>query len=291
MHWIPIAASVTGAQHVRAGRPNQDRYTTRRLRGDASAVAIADGHGGRRYSRAAAGAQFAVDVAVDVAVGVAAELNDELNGSELTGSQPAGSARGWDSVPDVPQRLAEAWNRAVEDDLTRHPLSEAERGLLEGRPDVVAYGCTLVLTVLHGGGGVTWQIGDGDVLLVHGDEPARGVVPGDARLVGNATTSMCGDHAAADFRAATWAAGRETLLLMATDGYGNAFADAQWQQQVMADFLRHLRTGGADLVATHLPDWLRESAQAGGDDVTVLLAYGRSDDLLEGDRLDLSARD
>lgn len=255
--WTVAAASVRGGQHARSGRPNQDRHAAQVLSTGAVALAIADGHGGSRYTRADRGA----DLAVHGAVAVLAQL--VLEGHDVF------------TVDDVPHRLTAAWQQAVDADLRADPLPAHEHAEVAAHPRI-AYGCTLAVALLDAARGVIWQVGDGDVLVRHDDRAARRIVPGDPRLVGNATTSLCGPHPERDFRTARFACDGPTLVLLATDGYGNAFADDDWPERVMSDFDRHLRTGGVGLVREHLPHWLEESAAAGGDDVTVVVAHRAS---------------
>lgn len=252
--WTVASASVRGGQHTRSGRPNQDRHAIQRLPTGAVVLAIADGHGGSRYTRAERGADLGVHGAVAVLAGLVAGGHNVFD------------------VADVPRRLTVAWQQAVDADLRTSPLPDREQAQVGGDPRV-AYGCTLAVALLDDSRGMIWQVGDGDALVRHDDRAARRVVPGDPRLVGNATTSLCGAHPELDFRTARFDCDRTTLVLLATDGYGNAFADDDWPEKVMSDFNRHLQNGGVGLVREHLPHWLEESAMAGGDDVTVIIAY------------------
>jgi hypothetical protein len=62
----------------------------------------------------------------------------------------------------------------------------------------------------------------------------------------------------------------ETVVL-ASDGYGNSFAGADWWQAVGRDVQTQLRTRGLASVAASLPDWAEDSAEVGGDDVTIAI--------------------
>jgi hypothetical protein len=89
-------------------------------------------------------------------------------------------------------------------------------------------------------------------------------------LVGGQTTSLCLPDAARDFRGAMVGVhDRPVFVLLASDGYGNSFAEPDWAIGVARDLIRAFDRDGVGVVARNLPAWLRESAQAGGDDVTV----------------------
>jgi hypothetical protein len=122
---------------------------------------------------------------------------------------------------------------------------------------------------------VAVQLGDGDVVAAGADGVARRPVPPDGRNVGGRTTSMCLVDAAESFRiTALDHAGRPpALVLVATDGYGNAFADPRWPEQVSRDLLALDRRHGRRAIAEALPRWVRESADVGGDDTTVAVAF------------------
>ena len=102
---------------------------------------------------------------------------------------------------------------------------------------------------------------------------ATEVVPGDARLFGGQTTSLCAPGAWRDFRIAfqTIAAGTSpAVVLLSTDGYPNAFREDAGFLQVGVDLLDLIRQEGLDPVAAGLEAWLAEATEQGsGDDVTL----------------------
>ena len=60
------------------------------------------------------------------------------------------------------------------------------------------------------------------------------------------------------------------LVLAATDGYANSFADDAGFLQVGSDLLAMIRADGLELVSGELARWLSEVSELGsGDDVTV----------------------
>ena len=115
------------------------------------------------------------------------------------------------------------------------------------------------------------QVGDGDALVrSHGF--AIRPVPGDARLAAGETTSLCLPTAEADFRyAEVPASAVPDLVVLATDGYGNSFADGDWWHGLVDDLASYAASAGFDALESGLPAWLADSAEVGGDDVTAVL--------------------
>lgn len=261
--WRATSASQRGSAHA-GDVPNQDAARVRQVstpRGDVWVAAVADGHGGARYVRSDVGARTAVDVAQDV-------VSDALAGEE----EPDAALRA--AVP----RIVAVWREAVLTHAHDHPFTDAE--LARGAdPGPTAYGATLLVAVVGGHGVALAQVGDGDALVrSHGF--ATRPVPGDDRLVAGETTSLCLDSAVDDFRHAVVPATADPdLVVLATDGYGNSFARADWWHVLVDDVADFVRESDVDQVARALPGWLEESARVGGDDVTAVLLV--RDHLLE----------
>jgi hypothetical protein len=165
--------------------------------------------------------------------------------------------------------------------VAAQPFTEAEQHHAGSVPldadPVAAYGATLLLAVVCGATVALAQLGDGDIVVRAGGAPAR-PVPGDARLAGGVTTSLCVPGAEHDFRFADLgAADAVDLVLVATDGYGNSFATADWWQVAVDDLWQIAADATAAGLDRQLPGWLADSARVGGDDATVavLLRPGR----------------
>jgi len=271
-----VGASVLGPAHVRLGLPNQDAiaWTPSSGAGDRLIVAVSDGHGAPEHFRSDAGSALAVAAALDEG---SAFLDTDLAGEEALRGL-AGSIVG-------------AWRAGVEVDLARRPFSGAELDALErsaGREvraevesePVLAYGATLLVALVEGDAATLLQLGDGDILSVTGNG-CTWAVPPDPRLFGGVTTSLCLPEAAEDFHfGEVLADAAGGYLILATDGFRNAFADEASFLQVGADLLRFTSEGGLDAVAENLGPWLAEAASYSGDDVTaavVSLAPFRDD--------------
>ena len=207
-----FAAIELGRHPELAGRPLEDAAGFAAHPPDSPrwlAVAVADGHGGRPHFRSGRGSELAVEAGLQVARETAARL---AAGGSVAGLRSAARA---ELVPEMIGR----WRRAVERDLSERPWSSQERLLLSGGDDVtVPYGSTLLLAVVAAPWLMLCQIGDGDVVMVGADGMASLPVPGDPRLDGNSTTSLCQPDAADSFRVAVvdLAASQVAALLLAT---------------------------------------------------------------------------
>jgi serine/threonine protein phosphatase PrpC len=260
--WVAVAASATGSAHG-AGGHNQDALRIRELDGEwlgrGYVAAVADGHGGAAHARSATGAQFAVELAT---AHIVADVS--------AGRDPQGFTSSWMRVGVG--RVLDAWQAAVAEHYLAHPFTAAETasGADESAP-TVAYGATLLVVLVVDDAVLLAQLGDGDVLVALDGEPRR-PMPGDGRLVAGETTSLCLRGAHDDVRYARLPANSGCgLVVLATDGYGNSFAERDWWSLVTRDYLRLLRQSGPGRLQQLLPAWLAESALVGGDDATVVV--------------------
>ena len=229
-------------------------------------AAVADGHGGQRYVRSGVGSQLAVTTACDVV--------EELLAADSTRS---GRARLERSLLDrAAPLIVEGWRARVAAHLEANPFLAEEHVTAAANLDddpPIAYGSTLILAVLTPSDIGLLQIGDGDALVVGADGSVVDPVPGDDRLVGGETTSLCLPTAVADARSVVVPAAGTELLVLSSDGYGNSFASDQWRRDAGAGFLDAVRRDGLAGVGSKLDGWLADSALAGGDDVTMVVAH------------------
>ena len=265
--WRVLLATALGAAHEAAGRPLQDAIARA---GDPAggplAVAVADGHGHPRHARSARGAALAVSVATTAAV---------EHSSQFAAAPSAAAAREVAQASVVPALIGR-WRHAVSGDLADHPVDAAETARLEpGDEHVVLYGTTLLLAVAAYPWLVLCQIGDGDIVVVDRAGQAGLPVPGDSRLDGWRTTSLCEADAHDSFRCGTVDLSRQQVaaILLATDGYGNAQAADPWQQPVGADLVAFAKDRGIAWMRAQLPLWVSmcASAEGSGDDTAVAL--------------------
>lgn len=274
--WRVVGQSVRGASHERSGLPNQDAvgWSPQTGTGMPLVVAASDGHGSARYFRSQTGARLAVETAIEVAISF---LDGRSGGGNL--SLVKRTAEEW-----LPKMLVRRWREAVREHVESNPLNEIEIAQLDeirvasssrkpGDEDLLrAYGATLLLAVVTGTFILYMQLGDGDILSVSERGEVSRPLPGDERLFGNETTSLCAFDAWRDFRVCfqTVANTPPALILLSTDGYANSFRHEADFLKVGSDIFEMIRVDGLGHVSESLEEWLAESTRAGsGDDVTM----------------------
>jgi len=266
--WETYASSAIGADHRRDHSPNQDAVALKRFGPpgpDSLAVlAVADGHGDARHFRSDRGSKLAVTAAVAAAGSWAASIS--------AGAVPSRAAAG-QLVSDLVAR----WRDAVHADLAEYPVGSGQAGAIrEGDPPEIPYGTTLLLIAARADVAVLAQIGDGDIFLVGHDGRLITPVPGDRRLDGTQTTSLCQPDAVSAFRMALVSLARTPVyaIFAATDGYGNAQAEPDWKARWAADLVGLGRAYGAGWIGEQLKDWVAvcASSDGSGDDTTAALA-------------------
>ncbi|MCP9900018.1 protein phosphatase 2C domain-containing protein [Cyanobium sp. Cruz CV13-4-11] len=258
----PIAASRAGAAHLRAGRPCQDAVLYRELRDtDGQPVmlmAVADGHGGRRYRRSEVGSRLACETALAVA------------SAALASAPPEDGEGAWSRwlAHDLPEAVQGRWLEAVQAHWQSDPG--------EGGFEPLLYGSTLGLVVMTARWWGHTGLGDWDLVRVEADGRARLLEEeNEPTVLGEATCSLCQPQAASLFarRAALYPLALEEgdfALVLCTDGIRKSCA-TDGDFLTLAAWLA--RSGGEGVGL--LPEALdRISREGSGDDVTV--AIGRA---------------
>jgi protein phosphatase 2C-like protein len=263
-------ATVPGAVHLRAGRPNQDsvRWLPPGGEGDRVVMAVSDGHGSSTSPRSGLGSAFAVAIATDVLW----QLPDPVSAA---------------SIAAAVTTIATRWTWQVKDHLDRNPLTASELGRLScrrddgpGAPEVitperptVVYGATLLFAVVSSRELALGQLGDGDVVVVDENGLAARPLPVDERLMAHATTSLSDDDPVSSLRTRIMGTAHNRLVLLSSDGYANSFSNDEAFLQVGRDILRAADAGGIGAIRSSLPGWLAETTRDGaGDDIGVTVA-------------------
>ena len=264
--WVaPIGASRTGAAHRRAGRPCQDAVLCRELRGldgqPVMVMAVADGHGGRRYRRSEVGSRLACETALAAVQGALAAR--PLDGGEEDWSR-------W-LERDLPEAIQRGWLAAVAAHWASDP---GECGF-----EALLYGSTLGLVVMTPRWWGHTGLGDWDLVRVEADGPARLLQEeNEPTALGEATCSLCQPRAASLFarRAGLHPLDTEAgafALVLCTDGIRKSCA-TDGDFLTLAAWLAHgdgeADPGAAGTLSAALD---RISREGSGDDVTV--AVGR----------------
>jgi serine/threonine protein phosphatase PrpC len=250
-------ASATGAAHVRRGVGSDDAVSWTGADGDSvlATVAIADGHSDRRCVRSRTGAA--------IAVAAATALPSRVVGSEA-----------------IAATLIAEWRHRVDLDLVDHPMSAAD---LDGRDPVDAatttaawtanarlpYGTTAALCRITGDAVAIVQVGDGDVVAVAPDGQARRIASAPHRR-GDVTDSLSGPDAQAVARCADIpAAAAPVLLILATDGFDNAYPSDGSLLRAATELAALRQQTGRPIGPDVLTRWARDAAGVSGDDATV----------------------
>jgi serine/threonine protein phosphatase PrpC len=247
-------------------------------------LAVSDGHGSKKCFRSDMGSAFAVKAALDALQKFASDALQNLDPSAWR-EEPRKEA--------ILRALAKAitfhWDKAVEEHFQLHPFSTEELERLEfsdgntARQTVekniqLAYGATLLATLVTADFLLCLQLGDGDILWVNHDSVVTRPISTDERLFANETTSLASSDAHSNFRFYFQEFSKTTspisqppaLILLATDGYANSFTNAAGFIKVGEDLLKLLRTEGLAATEKILADELNEvSRQGSGDDITL----------------------
>jgi serine/threonine protein phosphatase PrpC len=259
-----VGASIKGASHARDGRPNQDAiawYPESGI-GPRLVVALADGHGSRRCFRSDTGSRLAVAVAVAL-------------GRHLLAVRPGGRPLVAPQADVLGRRIVERWRSSVEDDLEANPLTAAELASGDGQDSFLAYGTTLMVAIVADSWAMLLQLGDGDILCVDGHGTVRRPIADDPALLADETTSLCLPSAEREFRVSLEELGPDgpEVMVLATDGFGNAYPDEESLLRVGPDVLRQVHEAGMAGVKENLAGWLETAAAHSGDDVTAAVVH------------------
>ena len=236
-------------------------------------MAVADGHGNRRYWLSDVGSRLACELALKLA----AEDLTKQRLSELSGEHRK-SVHAW-LANDLATRLVSAWEEAIETDWGQRELPEAHRGESFSSQ---TYGSTLALVVLTPNWWAHTGLGDWDLVRLNGDDPDQ-IISQEATqgFQGEATKSLCLPRASHCFnaRTAVYPLGGDRSqgfgLVLSTDGIRKSCAtDADYlalSRYLLEEAQLHQAQGAGE--ATRLDSSLdRISREGSGDDVSVAVA-------------------
>jgi hypothetical protein len=250
-------ACETGAVHRQRNRGCEDAVGWSGADGGSvvATVAIADGHSDRRCVRSQTGAAFVVEAATAMSVDTAR--------------------------PDaIIEALVADWRRRVDRHLADNPLtaadldagdsaSAAEASAAWAKNARLAYGSTAVLCRITTGAVTIVRVGDGDVIAVAADGQARRLAVPESRP-SEITESISRPDAQRVARCAEIPAeAAPILVMMATDGFDNAYPDDDSMLRAARELAALRRDSGRPIGSDVLNRWAREAADVSGDDATV----------------------
>ena len=237
-------------------------------------MAVADGHGSKRYWLSDVGSRLGCELAITLAAkDLAQQCLRDPSPNHLEGIHT------W-LAKDLPAQLVPAWGKAIEADWQQRELPEAHRGESFASQ---TYGTTLALVVMTPNWWAHTGLGDWDLVQLNNQHPDK-IVSQECNLAlqGEATESLCLPYARDCFEARTAVyplvsdRNQGFGLVLSTDGIRKSCAtDNDYlalSRYLMEEAQRYQAKTTGD--ATRLDLSLdRISREGSGDDVSVAVAY------------------
>lgn len=263
------SASERGQSHVQQQTGIEDAVAWERGAGDAFVVvaAVADGHGDRRCFRSAQGARFAVRAGIEAALVWAQQEHPPRDASQLANA------------------VIDRWRGFVDADLAAHAVEETHlaevarravpgsRAAVEDNPRLI-YGATLILCVVTSDLVTVVQVGDGDAISVASNGSASRLFPVDPAASPGSTSSLSQPDAVEVARIRSLEhADIPALLLLASDGVGDAYPDDAALLRAGSELLARSRTSGRAAIGGELDAWVSAAAATSGDDASAAVLW------------------
>jgi serine/threonine protein phosphatase PrpC len=179
---------------------------------------------------------------------------------------------------DFPRRLGRRWRESVLVEYRQRAEADGDAANPESDEALlIRHGTTLIAALAVGDVLLIGQIGDGDVLLVGAGGEVECPLSNNPQVVDGETDSLGSVEAHRLWRTVALERTESGLLLLATDGVSNAFADDQQWHAFAQSLGERIREFGPTAVASSLPGWLDHySENASGDDITlaVVVLFG-----------------
>ncbi|RJP92428.1 MAG: protein phosphatase 2C domain-containing protein [Desulfobacteraceae bacterium] len=258
-----FGCSVKGSSHELNQLPCQDAYSiwTGASSGNPYIIlAVADGHGDKKHDLSQYGSFLAVKAAIDEMLSFCATFGLD---------DPAVFKKAFKS--DFPRRLCRKWRGLVKEDAAERLKEEMDS---DEQKIVSRYGTTLLVAFIMADSILMAQIGDGDILFVRNDSWIESIFDEDSGLIGSETYSLSSPDAHKLLQTAIIDRGDGGLLILATDGLSNAFADQNQFHVFSHSLLDRIKEYGMQAVSSSVPAWLNKYSHEGsGDDITLALNY------------------
>lgn len=255
-------ASVQGHTHKLKNLVNQDAIQIQKIE-NGLIVALADGHGGAPCFRSAIGSAFAVEIACQV-------LKNRCK--EWSYSVQTAKKFGYNCL----QEIEKLWSEKALCHLSKNgfkneevdSLSQHEKRTL-GKNALMAYGTTIMASVISPQGVLIINIGDGNVLIQNQNASFATMQKGSCAL-GNETESLALPEAYTYGNAYTYSVDNLQGLLLSTDGYANSFKTPSGFEKVLSDLCALSNSHSIESIQNQWPQWLEETSRSGsGDDITA----------------------
>lgn len=256
-----MTASVRGYAHKIKNMPCQDAWKRKHVDDGCEIIAVADGHGNvKAHPFSEKGAGFAVEIFCRIISNYTMELGKGRHLQCFLENQGNLLAK----------EIEVEWKKAV----IRYHQKTYPESLLE--TDLVKlYGTTLMGILITDTFIFSFQIGDGDMLLVY---PERVMSLAESEwLPGGETKSLCEknsyQNAVMQIKERKSAAEAQ-MYWLSTDGFLNSFATDQEFEETAMEYLHYIQTYGFSKLRSCLKEYLEmTSVEGSGDDITLAIAY------------------
>ena len=264
---------IKGATHERNGKPLQDSKKIIEISDRISILAVADGHGSEKGARSARGSMIAVNAFCDVMSRYLVSYGQNKDGIENLVSflNREGDTR-------FAQDVCEEWQSRVKQSFYKNKVDGivTDEGKIDWKEVYSLYGTTILGMLITDTFVFSFQIGDGDIVLVNDESISPLVEP--EKFLGTETHSLSKTdawrHAVASIRRKDAEKDLPYLYMMSTDGFANSYASDDEFKRSCSEYYMMIGLHGFDAVKENLPKWLKETSELGcGDDVTVVMAY------------------
>ena len=269
--------SVQGASHIRNNVPCQDSHKYVNLSEDITIIAVADGHGSESCPYSKSGSKIATNVFCKIMEENVKSFQEDME-FFMTYLNREGEIK-------IAQAIETEWKRRVWKahlDNKREKLVN-EEGKVDKEAVYKQYGTTLLGMMITSTFIFAFQLGDGDMVFIN-DNDIQPIIEAD-KILGTETHSLCKQDAWK--KAITLIRNKNSderphLYMLSTDGFSNSYRSNDEYMVSCRDYYSLIKEHGFEAVAGSLKDWLNETSEFGcGDDITVLLAYFDSDEVVK----------
>ncbi|MCL1995848.1 MAG: protein phosphatase 2C domain-containing protein [Defluviitaleaceae bacterium] len=262
-NWATLGCSVIGASHVKRGMENQDSIY---FGGPPVFVAVADGHGGKKYVRSHIGSRLAV-TAISNTLAQCLPLHSQMKDIDT-------------NIRHIKSRFLLHWQNSVDENLSERPLSQEEQEVFKQTENLrQAFGTTFLCAVAYDDLILLLQHGDGDIIGLYEDQ-AIDLMDEDIRNFAGNTLSLGSLTDAGEIGHKVLTKKEiPSLITLSTDGIKNSYNDTVPQEieqfYKIPRAIKEALDQGLEITAD-LQDMLTKiTANGSGDDVTLGVLYSR----------------
>lgn len=262
--------SVKGATHIRNGQPLQDSFKIEEISPNLTVLAVADGHGSSKSPKSKNGSQIAVNTFCKIMGYYIANYSQNID-DLVTCLNREGDTK-------FAQAICDEWQKRVRESFNKSKEEKPclENGEIDWKSVYQMYGTTLLGMLITKSFVFSFQIGDGDIVLVDSDNVFPLVEP--EKFLGTETHSLSKIDA---WKNAVTAISRKDaedgtpyLYMLSTDGFINSYISEEEYKKSCKGYLDMIVEHGFDKVSENIESWLNETSKLGcGDDITLVLAF------------------